>query len=280
MTTDELTITRAAGSLGAVVDGLDLTDVSPDGLGRIRQLLDEHLVIVVPGQGHLTDEGQVQFMLGLGEPYIHPIGRARGVTSLTAAHIVDDADHPPFQDSYHTDVSWDPEPPTYGCLRMIERAPAGGDTIFANMYRAYETLSAAMQRMLEGLTAWHDPGLGAEAFRSKAGASFDDAAQLVAGASHPVIGVHPATGRRYLYVNRSFTRRVEQLHERESAALLGMLFDHAESPNFQMRWHWTNGDVVIWDERCTIHSAVADHYPARREVARVNVRVPAAGPAC
>jgi taurine dioxygenase len=267
------TTTRpVAGALGLVLEGVDLRTVAADRAAALRSLLLEHLVLVVPGQGAMTDDEQVRLLLHFGEPYIHPIARAAGVSELRAGHIVDDADHPPFQDQYHTDVSWDPEPPAFGCLRMIERPPTDGDTIFSNMYAAYETLSPAMHRALEGLTAWHDPGAGT-AFRSKSGdAATDAAAALVPGASHPVVGVHPETGRRFLNVNAAFTRRIEQLTQAESDAVLGMLLAHAANPNFQMRWTWTNGDVVLWDERCTQHFAVADHHPHRREVARVNVR--------
>lgn len=264
--------TPAAGTLGAVVEGVDLCGADADLAAALRAILLDHLVVVLPGQQALTDDEQVRLMLHFGEPYIHPIARAMGQTELRAGHIVDDADHPPFQDQYHTDVSWDPEPPTWGCLRMIEAPPAGGDTIFSNMYAAYDALSPAMQRALEGLTAWHDPGEG-KAFRSKSGdAATEAAAELVPGASHPVVMTHAETGRPYLYVNRTFTRRIEQFSAAESRAMLDLLFAHSENPNFALRWRWSVGDVVIWDERCTHHFAVADHHPARREVARVNVR--------
>lgn len=267
-----LRLAPAAGALGAVVEGADLRSVDAAGAARLRALLLEHLVLAFPGQNGLTDEEQVRLMLHFGAPYIHPIARGAGVTELRVGHIVDDAEHPPFQDKYHTDVSWDPEPPSFGCLRMVERPPAGGDTIFSNMYAAFDALSPAMQRALDGLTAWHDSG-DQVAFRSKSGdAAMDAAAALVPGATHPVVGIHPETGRRFLNVNPSFTRRIEQLTAAESRAVLDLLFAHVTSPNFQMRWTWTIGDVVIWDERCTQHYAVADYYPNRREVARVNVR--------
>jgi taurine dioxygenase len=265
-------VVPASGTLGAIIEGLDLRGGDADTAAQLRRLLIDHLVVVIPGQHDLTDEEQLALMHRLGDPYLHPLARAAGQTEPRTGHIVDDADHPPFQDQWHTDVSWDPEPPTLGCLRMIERPPAGGDTLFASTYAAYDTLSPAMQQALEGLTAWHDPGEG-KAFRSKSGAALTDAAEaLVPGASHPVVGVHPDTGRRYLYVNRGFTRRIEQYTEAESRAVLELLFAHCEQPNRAMRWRWSNGDVVIWDERCTQHFAVADHFPARREVARVNVR--------
>jgi taurine dioxygenase len=222
-----------------------------------------------PGQ-HLDDDEHLQFALQFGEYYVHPIARATS-PAPRAAHIVDDADHPPFQDQYHTDVTWDSQPPTFGVLRMIERPARGGDTVFANMYTAYDRLSDTMKQCIDSLVAWHDMGPGV-AFRSKSGdAATDAAVALQPGAEHPVVGVHPITGRRYLNVNRGFTRRICGMHEAESDAVLRCLLDHTTSPNFQVRWNWNVGDVVLWDERCTQHFAVADFFPQRREVARVNV---------
>ncbi|MEO5842022.1 MAG: TauD/TfdA family dioxygenase [Acidimicrobiales bacterium] len=265
-----LTVRPAAGALGAVVEGPDLSrPLGPDGVDQLHRLLLEHLVLFFPGQD-LDDDRHLQFALQFGEYYTHPIAQAANL-GARAGHIVDDADHPPFQDEYHTDVSWDAEPPTFGILRMIDRPSSGGDTIFANMYTAYDRLSDTMKACLDGLTAWHDMGEG-KAFRSKSGnAATDKAAELQPGAEHPVVGVHPVTGRKFLYVNRGFTRRICGMHKNESDALVRCLVDHTTNPNFQVRWNWSVGDVVLWDERCTQHFAVADHYPQRRETARVNV---------
>jgi taurine dioxygenase len=273
-TSERLTITPAAGCLGAVVEGLDLSRPLDDAeVAEVRRLLLEHLVLVFPGQD-LDDDAQLRFTLRFGGPYVHPIARAMGQTEVRCGHIVDDVDHPPFQDRYHTDVSWDPHPPTIGTLRMIDRPERGGDTIFSNMYRAYDGLSDVMKGCLDGLTAWHDPGEG-KAFRSKSGdAIMDKAQELVPGATHPVVRMHPETGRPILYVNKGFTRSITGMTPNESDALLHCLLEHTTNPNHQMRWHWSVGDVVLWDERCTQHYAVADHYPQRREVARVNVGDP------
>lgn len=267
----EITITPAAGRLGAIVEGLDLSQpVDGDVVEGLRSLLDEHLVLFFPGQD-LDDEAHLAFALRFGDFYVHPLARVNGATSPQCGHIVDDVDHPPFQDNWHTDVSWDPEPPTHGCLRMIDRPASGGDTIFSNMYVAYELLSAPLQRFLDGLTAFHTMGEGT-AFASKAGAAIADSARtLVPGAHRAVIGTHPHTGRRYLDVNAGFTQSIDELTRAESRRILDLLFDHASHPNLQVRWVWSPGDVVLWDERCTQHFAVADYFPQRREVARVNV---------
>jgi taurine dioxygenase len=107
---------------------------------------------------------------------------------------------------------------------------------------------------------------------SKAGAELTaKAAELCPGAEHSVVRTHPVTGRKHLYVNRGFTRRIVGLNPSESDALLEFLYRHCEHPNFQVRYEWTVGDVAIWDERPTMHFAVSDHYPLRREMARATV---------
>lgn len=270
MSTATLTVTRLGGALGASVTGLDLRTLTDADREQLHALLMEHLVLAFPGQ-HLDDAEHVAFACGFGDFYVHPLARASGRTKPAVGRIVDDKDHPPYQDVSHTDVSWDPEPPTYGFLRMIEKPVGGGDTGFANMYLAYERLSPVMQRCVEGLSAWHDMGAG-KAFRSKSGDGVTDAARdLVPGAEHPIVRTHPATGRKYLYVNRGFTRHIVGLHADESEALLNVLFDQCASPNLQWRYQWSVGDVVWWDERCTQHFGVADFYPQRREVGRVNI---------
>jgi taurine dioxygenase len=260
-----------AGHLGADVRGVDLRlPLEPGEVAALRALLDEHLVLFLPGQ-HLDDEQQLAFALQFGAPYTHPIGRANGRTAAGCEHIVDDVDHPPYQDKWHTDVSWDVTPPVYGTLRAIDLPPKGGDTIWASMYAAYDALSPVMQAMIEPLEARHTMG-SATSFITKAGAAaVARAAEAFPGAVHPVVGVHQGTGRRYLNVNREFTASIVGMEPAESQAMLDFLSQHATHPNFQVRHSWTVGDVVIWDERCTQHFAVADYMPARREMGRVAV---------
>ena len=168
-------------------------------------------------------------------------------------HIIDSEHRPPFEDHWHTDVSWEAEPPTFGTLCAIDAPSPGGDTIWSSMYAAYEALSDTMKGLLSTLRAVHDMGDG-QAFISKAGAEITARTrELFPGAEHPVVCVHPSTGRRYLYVNRQFTRRIVGLHDAESDALLGVPVEHATHPNFQIRHRWTAGDVCLWDERVTQH---------------------------
>ncbi|MCU0311474.1 MAG: TauD/TfdA family dioxygenase [Acidimicrobiales bacterium] len=266
-----LSVTPTAGRLGAAVRGIDLRDgLDDDRRAELGALLDEHLVLVLPDQD-LDDEGQLAFALRFGAPYIHPLGRA-SASEPRCEHIVDDVDHPPYQDEWHTDVSWDVEPPTYGTLRAVDLPARGGDTIWSSAYAAYDALSPPLQAFVEPLAAVHTMGVG-KAFVSKAGPELvAQVRELFPGVEHPVVAWHPGTGRPYLNVNRGFTESIVGLHPEESRAVLGILFAAAEDPNHQFRHHWSPGDVVIWDERCTQHFAVADYMPERREMGRVAVR--------
>lgn len=265
-------ISPLAGHIGAVVTDIDLTSATRDDIATIKTAITEFLMLAFPDQGHMTDEQQVAFTLNFGGPYFHPIARAMGATEFKTGRIIDDIDHPPYQDKWHTDVSWDPEPPTFGSLRMIELPERGGDTAFSSTYAAYDALSEPMKRSLDGLTAWHSMG-DELAFRSKAGDEVvDKTLKLVPGATNPVIGTHPVTGKKFINVNSEFTSHINELSKAESRAILDFLVAHCANPNFGVRWQWTVGDVVLWDERPTHHFAVADYYPQRREVIRVNVR--------
>lgn len=269
--TTTVAVEPTSGHLGATVRGLDLrrplSDTERDDVSR---LLDEHLVLHFPDQD-LDDDTQLAFALQFGGPYVHPLARGHQ-SEPRCERIVDDVDHPPYQDIWHTDVSWDAESPTYGTLRAVDLPPRGGDTIFASTYAAYDALSPLMQQVIAPLRARHTMGAGT-AFVSKAGAEVvARVREQFPGFERPVVGTHPATGRPFLNVNAGFTESIVDLRPEESAALLGLLVDHAASPNFQYRHQWSPGDVVMWDERCTQHFAVADYLPHRREMGRVVVR--------
>ncbi|MCB0994206.1 MAG: TauD/TfdA family dioxygenase [Acidimicrobiales bacterium] len=267
-----LNVTPRAGHLGAEVRGPDLRQpLDAERLNDLHRLLDEHLVLIFPDQ-HLDDAQQLAFAASFGDPYIHPIGRTLGRTEAGCERIVDDVEHPPYQDKWHTDVSWDPEPPTHGTLRPICLPARGGDTMWASMYAAYDALSPTMQVLIEPLEALHTMGSATSFITKTGGDVVARTLEKFPGTVHPVVGVHPATGRPYLNVNREFTESIVGLEPDESRALLGFLTTHATQPNFCLRHSWSLGEVAIWDERCTQHFAVADYLPERREIARVAVR--------
>jgi len=267
-----LAIQRVTGTLGAVVEGIDLTaPLAAETVAQLEDALFEHLVLFFPGQ-HLDDPQQEVFARHFGVPYTHPLGRLYGNHEAKVERIIDSSESHPYQDRWHTDVSFDHQPPAIGTLRAIEIPVFGGDTLWASTRAAYEALPADLQKRIDGLVAIHDSGAG-EAFAEKAGAALTAKLQAeFPGTEHPVVGTHPITGRRHLYVNRQFTRRIAGLPEAESEALLETLYAYVENPNRQLRHRWSEGDLGLWDESATWHFAAADHFPQRREMGRMTVR--------
>jgi taurine dioxygenase len=152
-------------------------------------------------------------------------------------------------------------------LHITELPPVGGDTLFASMYAAYETLSPEMQRFLCGLTAVHD---GEHVYRGRY--NYDDGGKSFPRAEHPVVRTHPVTGRRALFVNRGFTTRIVELKRAESDGVLQMLFRHVETPELHCRFRWAPRSIAFWDNRCVQHHAMWDYYPQRRHGNRVTIR--------
>lgn len=259
------------GALGARVSGLDLDTADATTADAVLSALDDHLLLVFDAPA-LDDAGQQRFMELLGEPYIHPLARVGGSTEARCSHIVDDADHPPYQDQWHTDVTWDPEPPAIGSLRCIEMPETGGDTQWADVGAILDDLPPDLHRRLQSLDARHDMGRGL-GFITKAGADITErTAAEYPGVERPVVATHPRTGRRYLNVNSGFTRSIVGLPAADGDALLADLFEAVATSPHQYRHSWTEGEFAIWDERATQHRALPDHYPARREMARFVVR--------
>jgi taurine dioxygenase len=153
-------------------------------------------------------------------------------------------------------------------LYLLEVPPLGGDTLFANMYAAFEALSTPLQKLLAGLTALHD---GEQTYRGRY-EGMEEEGKVYPRSEHPVVRTHPVTGRPLLFVNRIFTTRILELSQTESAALLQMLFRHIEQPQFQCRFQWQPGSLAFWDNRCTQHHALWDYYPHRRVGHRVTIR--------
>jgi taurine dioxygenase len=170
---------------------------------------------------------------------------------------------------WHSDVSCDEEPPMGSILYIRTCPPRGGDTLFASMYAAYEALSDRMKRYLEGLTAIHD---GEDSYRGTY-ANFGIADKpSYPRAEHPVIRTHPVTGKKALYVNRGFTKRIVGVAGDESSAILNYLWEHAENPLFQCRFRWRENSIAFWDNRCVQHRAMWDYWPHTRSGHRVTVQ--------
>jgi taurine dioxygenase len=171
-------------------------------------------------------------------------------------------------EGWHSDVSCDSEPPMGSILYIRKCPPRGGDTLFANMYAAYEALSDRMKQYLEGLTARHD----GEHYRGQYKNFGIQDKESYPSADHPVVRTHPVTGRKALYVNKGFTRYINGLPRDESDGILRYLYEHMANPLFQCRFRWRENSIAFWDNRCVQHHAMWDYWPHTRSGNRVTVK--------
>jgi taurine dioxygenase len=265
-----ITIEPATTAIGANVRGVDLSrPLDGATLARLKQALLDHLVLFFRDQRQLSVDEHVRFANHFGEIDL-PLFRTQ--SSGRPEVLVLDQVAPKGQgaDSWHTDNTYMETPPMGSILQARMLPPVGGDTCFASMIAAYNALSPAMQSFLEGLTATHSLAQMVERTKHVAGTSLRDSLSKWPPVSHPVVRVHPESGRKLLFVNANWTVSIDGLGHDESKALLDFLLDHVKSPEFQVRLHWHEGDVAFWDNRAVQHYAVAD-YTARRVMQRVTI---------
>jgi len=241
-----------SGHIGVEVSDIDVTKLSNDDVAHIRRLWLEHLVIVFKEQDHIDTDDLACFAARFGPLYRHPfIDRDMAVHPLNVA----------AGGYWHSDVTFSVEPPAGTMLHAQALPPAGGDTIWANMYLAYETLAPPLQAFLDALRAIHDFD---HFFRNPMGDTLEtdqfvlDKKRSLPLPSHPVVRTHPETGRKALFVNESFTRRIDGLSRMESDAILDLLFRHSVKLEHTCRHRWSVGDICFWDNRCTMHYPLDD----------------------
>jgi taurine dioxygenase len=265
---ETISIDKLTPIIGAEIAGVDLAAPLPNHqMEEIHRALAENLVIFFRDQT-LTPEQHLAFGRNFGPLHIHPAApHAPGYPELMIIRA--DKDSPRANgEGWHSDVSCDAEPPMGTILYIQQCPPRGGDTLFANMYAAYEALSDRMKAYLDGLIAVHD---GEDAYRGTYANLGVADKPVYPRAEHPVIRTHPVTGRRSLFVNRGFTKRILGVPLDESAAILSYLYDHAENPLFQCRFRWQEKSVAFWDNRCVQHRAMWDYWPHTRSGFRVTV---------
>ena len=250
-------------TIGAVVDGVDLAATDDAAFAEIHAAWMAHLVLFFRQQT-LTPAEHLALGRRFGPLHVHPAAPyAHGDPALMVIRT-DAASRRNNGAGWHSDVSADERPPLGTILHLHEVPPAGGDTLWASMYAAFDALSPPLQRLLESLTALHQADY--------AGYYGDHPPQReFPAATHPVVRTHPVTRRKALFVNAGFTRRINELTARESRALLGFLFEHILHPAFQCRVKWGAGDVAMWDNRCAQHMAVWDYFPETRAGLRVAI---------
>jgi taurine dioxygenase len=254
--------------IGAEIFGVDLSKpIGDEQFAEVHAALMEGLVIFFRDQ-NLSPERQKALGGRFGKLHVHP-----AAPSVLPGHPevfvikADEGSKFVAGEDWHSDVSCEIEPPMGTMLYLTTVPPdGGGDTLFANMYRAFDTLAEPIRRLIDGMTAIHD---GEPLYRGRYGN--DDSAKVYPRAEHPVVRTHPVTRRKALFVNRFFTTRIVGLSRNESDAILQMLFRHIETPELQMRFRWQPGSVAFWDNRCAQHHALWDYYPNKRYGHRVTI---------
>lgn len=265
---ETITIDKLTPVIGAEIGGIDLAGANAQQLAEVHRALIENGVIFFRDQ-HLSPQQHLQFGRHFGPLHEHPAApHEPGQPALMI--ITADKDSPRANgEGWHSDVSCEPEPPLGSILYIKECPPNGGDTLFANMYAAYDALSERMKTYLDGLTALHD---GERNYRGTyANFGVQDKPNYPR-AVHPVVRTHPVSGRKALFVNKGFTQRIMDIPLDESAGVLAYLYEHMANPLFQCRFRWQANSIAFWDNRCVQHRAMWDYWPHRRYGNRVTVR--------
>ncbi|HHQ13764.1 MAG TPA: taurine dioxygenase, partial [Chromatiales bacterium] len=252
----------------------DLANLTDEVFAEIKQALLDNLVIFFRNQP-ITPEQQIAFGKRFGELHIHPfIPNLEGYDEIIRLKVQDGSkDTLRLANAWHEDLSYTDDPPLAAILRAVEVPSRGGDTMWVNLYKAYDTLSDRMKDILGDLSAWHDvtKTYRRQDLQRKGGAEqYWKTFTTTPPTLHPIVRTHPETGRKLLYVSELTTTHIEGLNENESDALLGMLFRHLDWKELQCRFYWEKDSIAMWDNRCTAHYAVRD-YTEPREMHRVTV---------
>ena len=260
-----------AGALGAEIDGVDLSQpLAAPVAAALRAALLQHLVIFFRGQ-KLAPAQQLAFARAFGEPMEYP--QLKGLPECPMITPVVKLEHERlnFGGVWHSDTAYLERPPMGSMLYALEVPPQGGDTLFANQYLAYETLSAGLQQTLAGLVGVNtSTKAAASKTREDRMRAAGEELKILSG-EHPAVRTHPETGRKALYVNAGHTAAFRGWSEEESRPLLDYLFAHQVQPEFTCRFRWQPGSLAFWDNRCTQHNPVNDYHGYRRVMHRVTL---------
>jgi taurine dioxygenase len=258
------------GALGAEVLNVDTAEASAELVQHLRALLWEHQVLVIRDQ-KLTCEQHIALARKFGPIHAQPFNYAKvlpGHPEILPV-IKEKTDTKVFGEKWHADVTYLERPLLGALLYALETPPRGGDTLFSNMYRAYDALSDGMKKMLENLVAEHEGSVPDG--DPVTGERYEPVRLVHHHGEHPVVMTHPETGKKLLYVNTTYTMRFKGMTDAESAPLLQYLCAHATEAEFTARVHWKPGTLVIWDNRSVQHLPINDYYGYRREMHRITV---------
>lgn len=256
-----LDLTQLTGHVGAAIEGVRLEELTKAEFAAVRQAFLDHSVLVFPGQ-HLSIDDQVAFAQRWGSfstnPFVEYLPDHPGVLQLRnlgKANAV--------TENWHYDSTFLPEPPSITIL-SARQIPVGGDTMWSSQYHAYETLSDGMKRLLDGVRA----EFAGTRLAKRVGQESE-----APSCFHPVIRTHPETGRKALFIGHpgDTVRRLEDMTPEESLPLVEYLYEHSTRPDRVYRHRWTEGDLVMWDNRCTMHYAVHDYGEQTRQLYRISI---------
>ena len=266
-----ITVRRIAGALGAEIEGVNIGEPLEDAvIAEVRRAFLEHLVIFFRAQS-VTPREQLAFARRFGEPVEYPQLRGLPECPLVTPVVKLEHERVNFGGVWHSDTSYLERPPMASMLYAVELPPFGGDTLFANQYLAYETLSEGLQKTLAGLRAINT-STKADVSKTREDRLRAAGAELKALVGvHPTARTHPETGRRALYVNTGHTSHFEGWTEAESRPLLEYLFAHQVRPEFTCRFRWEPGSLAFWDNRCAQHNPLNDYNGYRRIMHRVTL---------
>ena len=265
-------VTPIAGALGAEIGGIDLSQpLRADDIAAMRRALLDHLVIFFRDQ-QLTSAQYMNFAEAFGEPVAYPLIKGIDGFPFITEIVKREQDKANFGGIWHADTTYLETPPMGSMLYALEVPPWGGDTMFANQYLAYETLSEPLRRFLDGLTGV-STSVKADVSKTRedmvGGAGLTQNHNFVA--EHPAVRTHPETLRKCLYVNVAHTSQFKGMTEKESAPILNYLFEHQVKPEFTCRFAWRKGSIAFWDNRAAQHNPVNDYHGYRRVMRRITL---------
>ena len=265
----DLDVRLLSPTIGAEVRGVDCAaDLDDDTVAAIRRTWLERLVVFFPDQ-HLDDEAQIAFAGRFGElTESHPVEPQ--VLERKEVHSIESGKD--RTDFWHTDITFMNRPAMASMLRSVVVPEAGGDTMWSDTRAAYEALAPSLQTLCDGLSAYHFEPYYAQAVADGHGNVWEGKKLTrLLPATHPVVRVHPETGRKNLFVNPKFTLRIVDMPEAQSNGFLKLLYDHMTRPEFVVRYHWSPGTLAVWDNRATMHFGIFDYEGDTRVMHRVTL---------
>ena len=261
-----------APNLGAVITNIDLSnDITDPELKDIRDAFHKFQVLFFQNQTEISPENHIKLGRCFGDLHIHPAApKMKNYPEIFEINTDKNSKIANGAEDFHSDVSCNTEPPLGTMLQLHTLPECGGDTMFANMYMAYEALSNPMQKFLSGLKASHESEhFYKDRYQNK---NEVDSNKEYPSAIHPIVRTHPETKKKAIFVNKFFTTHIEGLEDQESKLILDYLFSHIEKTEFQIRYKWNKNDMAFWDNRCTIHKALWDYFPNERKGRRVTIK--------